>query len=111
MAWLNFISSEIHKAYGAFFRPDTPDATKETSRQMLTKRFAFVADNLKNSTCLMGEDFTVADAYLFTMLTWHQLAGIDLATWPSVQAYVDRIRARPSVRDALDAEEKAKPVK
>jgi glutathione S-transferase len=59
----------------------------------------------------MGEDFTVADAYLFTMLTWHQLAGIDLATWPSVQAYVDRIRARPSVRDALDAEEKAKPVK
>lgn len=108
MEWLNFISAEIHKAYAPFFRPDAPEASKEAARQLLTKRISYLSDNLQHSTYLMGEDFTVADAYLFTILNWHHLANIHLETWPSVRAYVDRIAARPTVRDALDAEEKAK---
>lgn len=107
-SWLNFISTELHKAFGSFFRPDTPDATKEASRQMLSKRFAYVADELRDKDYVMGAEFTVADAYLFTILSWHAHANLDLAKWPALHAYVERIGTRQSVRDALDAEEKSK---
>jgi glutathione S-transferase len=108
MAWLNFISAEIHKAYAPFMRPDTPEATKEAARQMLSKRFGYVSEQLQRSIYLMGADFTVADAYLFTVANWYRLANLDLASWPPLRAYVDRIAARPAVRAALDAEEAAK---
>ncbi|HYD79036.1 MAG TPA: glutathione transferase GstA [Paucimonas sp.] len=108
MEWLNFISAELHKAYSPFFRPDTPEAAKEAARQTLTRRIGYLSQHLEKSACLMGEDFTVADAYLFTILSWHPIANIDLAAWPAVRAYVDRIGARPAVREALDAEEKTK---
>jgi glutathione S-transferase len=108
MEWLNFITAELHKTYGAFFKPNTPDASKEAARQLLTKRFGYVAERLQHSSYLMGEDFTVADAYLYVMLTWLHTANLDLATWPALRAYVDRIGARQAVRDALDAEEKSK---
>jgi glutathione S-transferase len=108
MEWLNFITAEIHKTYGAFFKPDTSDASKEAARQLLTKRFSYVAERLQQSSYLMGEDFTVADAYMFVMLTWHHTANLDLASWPTLRAYTERIGARPAVREAQDAEEAAR---
>jgi glutathione S-transferase len=100
--WLNFIASEIHKAFGPLFGND--EAAKEVARARLAKRFDFVARTLATQPYLMGEVFTVADAYLYNMLRWTLRTGIDLAKWPALQAFFARVDARPSVQAALAAE-------
>ncbi len=104
MEWINFISTEIHKTFGPLWRPDTPDATKENQRTLLAKRFDYLAEQLKGKQFLMGENFTVADAYLFTVLNWTGMLKVDLAPWPIIQTYMTRVAARPAVNDALKAE-------
>jgi glutathione S-transferase len=91
--WLNFITSELHKSFGPIFRPTTPDAYKAISKENLGKRFDW-----------LGDKFTVADAYLFTVLRWAARIDIDLAKWPNLKAYVDRVAARPKVQEAMKAE-------
>jgi glutathione S-transferase len=105
--WLNYVTSEMHKAYSPLFNPQTPDAYKETSRTNIGNRFDFLSKSLQGKDYLMGSTFTVADAYLFVILGWSGHVGIDLAKWPVLQAYWDRIAARPAVKAALDAEAKA----
>jgi glutathione S-transferase len=100
--WLNFIASEIHKAFGPLF--GGPDKAKEQARTKLGKRFDFVARTLDTRPFLMGETFGVADAYLFNMLTWTAHTGVDLAKWPSLQAFFARVQQRPAVQAALAAE-------
>jgi glutathione S-transferase len=102
--WLNFISTEIHKGFGPLFNPRTPDDTKTASRERLSKRIGFVAESLKGKDFLIGTTFTVADAYLFTVLRWSQHAGIDLSPWPDLKDYIARIAARPAVIAAMKAE-------
>jgi len=102
--WLNFITSELHKSFGPIFRPTTPDAYKTISRENLGKRFDWLDKQLAGKQYLMGDKFTVADAYLFTVLRWSPRIEIDLAKWPNVKAYVDRVAARPKVQEALKAE-------
>jgi len=102
--WLNFITSELHKSFGPIFRPTTPDAYKEISKENLGKRFDWLEKQLAGRRHLMGEKFTVADAYLFTVLRWASRVGIDIAKWPNLKAYVDRVAARPKVQEALKAE-------
>lgn len=102
--WLNFISTELHKGYSPLFRPTTPEEMKATIRETLGKRFDYVVKQLEGKTFLMGEQFTVADAYLFTVLAWSKAVAIDLGNWPALAAYVERIAARPSVRSAKEAE-------
>src|SRR6185503_1854944 len=102
--WLNFITSEIHKSFGPIFRPTTPDAYKEISRENLGKRFDWIDKQLAGKQYLTGDKFTVADAYLFTVLRWTSRVNIDLAKWPNLKAYVDRVAARPKVHEALVAE-------
>jgi glutathione S-transferase len=106
--WLNFVTSEMHKAYSPLFNPQTPDAFKEMSRTKIGGRLDFLAKSLQGKDYLMGSTFTVADAYLFVVLGWSGHVGIDLAKWPVLQAYWDRVAARPAVKAALDAEAKAK---
>jgi glutathione S-transferase len=101
--WLNFISSEIHKGCSPLFNPKLNDEAKAALMQRLTQRIAYAADALKDKEYLMGT-FTVADAYLFTVLRWSPRIEIDLAKWPNVKAYVDRVAARPKVQEALKAE-------
>ena len=105
--WLNYVTSEMHKAYSPLFNPKTPDAYKETSRTNIGNRFDFLSKSLQGKDYLMGSTFTVADAYLFVILGWSGHVGVDLAKWPVLQAYWDRIAARPAVEAALDAEAKA----
>ena len=105
--WLNYVTSEMHKAYSPLFNPKTPDAYKETSRTNIGNRFDFLSKSLQGKDYLMGSTFTVADAYLFVILGWSGHVGVDLAKWPVLQAYWDRIAARPAVKAALDAEAKA----
>jgi glutathione S-transferase len=102
--WLNFITSELHKSFGPIFRPTTPDAYKTISRENLGKRFDWLDKQLAGKQYLMGDKFTVADAYLFTVLRWSPRVEIDIAKWANLKAYVDRVAARPKVQAAMKAE-------
>jgi glutathione S-transferase len=102
--WLNFVTSELHKSFGPIFRPTTPDEYKKISRENIGKRFDWIDQQLAGKQYLMGDKFTVADAYLFTVLRWSPRVEIDLAKWPNLKAYVDRVAARPKVHEALKAE-------
>ncbi len=103
MEWLNFISSELHKAYGPLWGTVAPSEEKERARARLARRFDWLSDELADKEYLIGA-FSVADAYLFTVLNWGQWTGIDIARWPVLKEYVARVGARPKVREALRAE-------
>ena len=103
--WLNFITSEIHKGFSPLLRPTTPDAYKVIAKETLTKRLDYIAQQLAGKTYLVGDDFTVADAYLFTILNWRTRIGLGLDPWPVLEQYVARMAERPSVRAAMKAEE------
>ena len=100
--WLNFIASEIHKAFGPLFAKD--EAAKEAARAKVGGRFDYVEKALGAKPYLMGDTFTVADAYLFNMLRWTAFTGIDLAKWPALKAFAERVERRPAVAAALVAE-------
>lgn len=102
--WLNFISTELHKQFSPLFAPNTPDATKDAQRERLAARFDWLSKQLEGKDYLLGKDFSVADAYLFTVLSWGRHVGIDLAKWPTLKQYVERVAARPAVQEALKAE-------
>jgi glutathione S-transferase len=94
----------MHKTYGPLFRPTTPEEFKVLSREVLGRRIAWLDKELAGKQYLMGDKFTVADAYLFTVLRWSPRVGIDLGKSPNVTAYMDRVAARPKVQEALKAE-------
>lgn len=102
--WLNHITSELHKGFSPLFRPNTPDAYKEIARANLAAKFDALEKHLEGRQYLMGDAFTVADAYLFTVCGWGRLTGIDIAGWPRLADYVARVAARPHVQAALKAE-------
>ncbi len=104
MEWLNFISTELHKGFGALFNPQAPEAWKDIVKTRLAQRFDYVSTRLDGKTWLMGEDFSVADAYLFTVLRWGKYVGIDLDPWPMLTTYLGRVAARPAVAAALKTE-------
>jgi glutathione S-transferase len=106
--WLAFINSEIHKSYSPLFRKDAPDDTKAYARQNLVRRASWMDSTWGTRSYLMGEQFTVADAYLFVVLGWSPHVGVDLAQWPKLQAFVARAGARPHVVEASKASGLAK---
>ena len=102
--WLGFLNSEVHKAFGPLFKPTTPDDYKAGLREQIAGRFDYIAAQLEGKQYLMGDTFTVADGYLFTLLGWTKWTGIDLAKWPVLAEYSARVAARPAVQAALKAE-------
>jgi glutathione S-transferase len=102
--WLNFLTSEIHKGFSPLFRPTTPEDYKTIARANLEQRLGWVEEQLQGKPFLMGDTFSVADAYLFTMLNWTKPLNIALDRWPAMAAYHARIAARPAVQEALKAE-------
>ncbi len=98
--WLNLVSSEIHAGSSPLFNPDLPESVRDLFKACLSKRFDLIDATLARQDYLMGGAFTVADAYLFTVLGWMPRLTIDLAPWPNLTVYRDRIAARPSVRAA-----------
>ncbi|MDO9046348.1 MAG: glutathione transferase GstA [Methylobacter sp.] len=104
LEWLNFISTELHKSFGALFNPQAPEAWKDLVKAQLARRFDHVSTQLDGRRWLMGDDFTVVDAYLFTVLGWGNYVGVDLAPWPALIAYQGRVASRPSVQAVLKAE-------
>ncbi|MBS7663619.1 glutathione transferase GstA [Pseudomonas lalucatii] len=102
--WLNFVGSELQKSCGAFFNPMAKDDWKRAARVNLERRLTHLDDHLQDRDYLVGERFSVADGYLFTALRWIAPIGLDLARWPHLLAFFQRIGQRPSVRAALTAE-------
>ncbi len=102
--WLNFISTELHKSFSPLFNPKAPDDWKSMVRELLNRRLEIVARHLEGRSYLMGEDFTVADAYLYTVLSWAKHVKLDLSSMPMLSAYMDRVAARPAVHATLVAE-------
>jgi glutathione S-transferase len=101
--WLNFIATEIHKGFGPLWKPDSTEDEKARVRARLGARLDWLARQLEGRDYLTGR-FSIADAYLFTILNWGQWTGVDLAAWPTLKDYVARIAARPRVAEALRAE-------
>ncbi|MGJ0484685.1 MAG: glutathione transferase GstA [Methylomicrobium sp.] len=104
MEWLNFISSELHKLFGSLFNPKIPAEWRENQLERLGQRFDYLAHRLNGKLYLAGDQFTVADAYLFTVLNWSPVLKVDINKWPKLQEYVAQIAARPSVVEAMRAE-------
>ncbi len=103
--WLAFVSSELHKVFSPWlFHKETADSTRKAVREKLAQRFADLEQHLAGRAWLVGEGFTVADAYCFTILSWAPMVGISLQPWPQLAAYLARVKARPAVQAALRAE-------
>jgi glutathione S-transferase len=103
-SWLNFITSELHKTFSPLFSPTTTEDVKQTFRDVLANRLDWLAPQLEGKPFLMGEQFTVADAYLFNVLRWTAFVNVDLNKWPSLAGFVARMRERPSVQAAMQEE-------
>ena len=104
MEWLTFIGTELHKSFSPLFTPGMPDEAKAIYRERLLRRFTWVDQELASRTWLMGDGFTVADAYLFTVSRWCGFVGVDIAGLAHLQAYLARVAARPAVQAAMKAE-------
>ncbi len=102
--WLTFISSEIHKSFSPMFNKDATEDVKNYARNNLTRRLDYVETQLTSKPYLMGDHFTVADAYLFVVTRWSDYAGIDLSPFPKLKEYMARVAARPAVQAAMKAE-------
>jgi glutathione S-transferase len=98
--WLNFIATEIHKGFSPLWYPDTPEATRRQIVTKLDKRFDHLAATLEGRPFIAGDKFTAADAYLYTILSWAAMLKVDLSRWPALASYLERIGARPAVREA-----------
>ncbi len=106
--WLNFVSTEIHKSFSPLFNPAMPDEGKKLYRERLLSRFAYVDQQLAGKPYLMGDSFSVADAYLFVTASWGQYVGVDISGFANLGAFMKRVGERPAVQAALKAEGLAK---
>ena len=104
MEILNYITSEVHKTFTPLFNPASSAEAKEAAVAALGKRFDWLSGILGSKNFLMGNTFTVADAYLFVLLNWTHFVKIDLGKWPALTAYQARIAQRPKVQEAMKAE-------
>lgn len=108
---LGYINSEIHKSYSPLFRPETPAEVRDERKAYLRKRYALLDKRLAEQSFLLGEQFSVADAYLFTVTNWADHVGLDLAEFAAVNALQRRVAARPAVQAALQFEGLSKTAK
>ncbi|MGF6341327.1 glutathione S-transferase [Citrobacter sp. 506] len=102
--WLNYIATELHKSFTPLFRPDTPEDFKPTVRALLEKKMQYVNDALQDNQWICGSRFSIADAYLFTVLRWAYAVKLNMAGLSNIDAYMARMAERPAVAAALKAE-------
>jgi len=103
-SWLNFITAEIHKAFSPLFKPAMPQEAKALFVEQLGQRFDVVERHLARHDYLVGEGFTIADAYLFVTTNWAGYLGVELDRWPALNALRERVAHRPAVQAAMTAE-------
>lgn len=108
--WLSFITSEIHAGSSPLFNKELAQEARQIFAAKLSRRLDLIASHLAARDYLLGEGFTVADAYLFTVLGWMKIFSIDLERWPAIASYARRVGTRPSVTAALAREAQCPPV-
>src|SRR6186997_334718 len=104
LEWLNFITTELHKNFGPMFSPVLADDAKAFFKDRVMAKFKYIDSQLTGRDYLMGSQFSVADGYLFTMLSWAERMKFDLSAMPNLLAYKARVAARPKVQEALAKE-------
>ena len=102
--WLNFISTELHKSYSPLFNPAMPEEGKAVYRTRLRGRYEYLNQQLEGKSFLMGDAFSLPDAYLFTVTNWAKPVGVDITDLSNVQAFMARMATRPAVQAAMKAE-------
>ena len=104
MEWQNYVTSELHKSFTPLFNASFDLAAKTLHASLLRKKYEWVDSRLADTSYLTGEDFTVADAYLFTVTGWAKYVQLDLSELVNLQRFLSRVAARPAVRAAMQAE-------
>jgi glutathione S-transferase len=104
LEWLNFIATELHKGFGPLWNPAAPDSFKAATREALGKKFDYLQDRIGAGPYILGERFSILDAYAFPVLNWTRIHDIDIGRWPGLVAYLGRVAERPAVREVLAAE-------
>lgn len=102
--WLTFIGTEIHKSYSPLFNPNLAEDAKETFKAKLKSRYEWLDGQFGGKDYLMGDHFTVADGYLFTVTNWAQPTGVDISEFANLKAWHARVAERPAVQEAMKAE-------
>jgi glutathione S-transferase len=103
-SWLNFIGTEVHKGFSPLFNPATPEEYKTIARDKLQSRLKWVDSQLAGKQYLMGDSFSVADPYLFTVTNWAPKVGVDISGLSNLAAFRERVAARPAVQAAMKEE-------
>lgn len=104
MEWMNYLSTEIHKGFGPLWGSSTPEDMKQRTRETLEKKFSFLSRHLSRNEYMMGSQFSIADAYLFTLLNWTKILKMDLTKFPPLMGFMERIRNREAVVKTLKEE-------
>lgn len=102
--WLTFIGMELHRGFSPLFNPNMPEEAKAIARTRLASRLEWLDREMAGKTWLTGEHFSVADGYLFAVTGWSKGLGVDMAPYPNINAWRERVAARPAVQEALAAE-------
>jgi glutathione S-transferase len=104
LEWVNFVATELHKAFSPLFNPAAGEEAKQLARDTIAKKLDFVEEQLGDKPFLLGDRFTLPDAYLFVILGWTRNMSIDLGGWPKLAAFRERVAERESVREVLTFE-------
>jgi glutathione S-transferase len=104
LEWLNFLATEVHKAFTPLWNPTSSEDARKYAIEMLHKRFTFINTKLQGTKFLMGDQFTVADCYLFTLFGWAGYHKLDMSKYSAIGQYSERIQARPAVMNTLKQE-------
>lgn len=105
LEWLNFVASDLHKGMAVMFSPFLDEPTKSRFAEgNLTSKFQYIDEHLAKNKYVLGDDFSVADAYLYNVLSWPPRVKIDMSSYTSIRKFMERMEQRPSVRGALEAE-------
>lgn len=104
LEWVNYVATELHKSFGPLFNPASSDEAKQSARDLIGKKFDFVEQQIGDQPYLMGDQFTLPDAYLFVILGWTETMGIGLDRWPRLAALRKRVAGRESAREVLEFE-------
>ena len=102
--WLNYVGTEMHRGFTPLFSADIAPEWKAKTLAALAQKFDFLSERLAGRVYLMGDGFTVADAYLFVILRWCDYVAVDLSGWPALTDYMERVGARPAVQAAMRVE-------
>lgn len=102
--WLNYIATEMHKGIAIFWNPKVTEDSRTALKEKLSRQFSFLSNHLGSQGFVLGSQYSAADAYLFTVLSWAPHVKVDLTPWPNLLGYLERVKSRPTTLATLKAE-------